>query len=750
MRKLKIDGKVYDNVFKIRAINAETGELTDFIDTSGTTAQADDIAAGKTAYSNGARLVGTRTGAVETELDGIVNGSIVNFIMPNGQSEIWQYRFFQMTALESADLGGAQKIGQYAFDGCTNLHSLIIPAVVTSVEQYAFRNAGNAGSETFTFETEETCNIATYAFNASNIGLLSGYFAAIGSYAFASCTKLASVDIKDCKGIGTYAFNNDTALKSVKLKVSGAVDNYAFYGCTNVEHVEIDNTSVIATLGSYAFSRFATNRPNPSENIIDLDFSKSRFPTVQSYAFGSDSSSASYRTQYMRIRLPSTLSTISGNAFRYSDHCEFYFPGLTPPTLSATTAWANATNYKIFVHYNALDAYRKATNWTDIADSLIGYIPAGTYGVGEALPELNTEGYALTWYKDKDCTEPATTIEDEGAEYYCKAGEEKLGYGFTSCAVDNCTITVSSEDKIYRVGEGIPTNTVVTITATAAEGYIPYIFTVNGEEFESGNTFEMTTALAIVAIYWDGVTVPLDPVFENNSWTLIFDGIRSGVGLQFWKPGDTKTFISNSGQEYALRLSDKQEGRYSLADGSGTTKAVLEFTTGVKISGNNTRAINATQKEGYWTGGGFAMSDMLNIYLQDFFDDLPAEIQAGIAEITMSEYSYTAPTPRSYTAKLFLPAETEVFKDRHSSAEGTGVYPKYKQFDYYAAITTSDGSTCPERQKHFVDGTSSQWWWLRSPYSGSADVFCSVYSGGGCSNGGAYYAGCVSPCFAVG
>ena len=129
---------------------------------------------------------------------------------------------------------------------------------------------------------------------------------------------------------------------------------------------------------------------------------------------------------------------------------------------------------------------------------------------------------------------------------------------------------------------------------------------------------------------------------------------------------------------------------------------------------------------------------------------LPDDLKQAISEITLNEYSITSPSPRSSDNKLFLPAETEIFASRHYSAEGyQSGCAKYTQWEYYDAIITSDNSNCVERQKKRINGTSMEWWWLRSPYSGNYNYFCIVGSSGSYSNTGAYYSGGVSPCFAI-
>ena len=146
---------------------------------------------------------------------------------------------------------------------------------------------------------------------------------------------------------------------------------------------------------------------------------------------------------------------------------------------------------------------------------------------------------------------------------------------------------------------------------------------------------------------------------------------------------------------------------------------------------------------------GWAMCQMKNTTLDvTVWGLLPSDMKNAISEITLNEYSYSAPSPRESTNKLFLPAETEIFMNRHFSAEGdqTGCV-KYNRFDYYASATTDNRS--PLREKHRLGITSTIEWWLRSPSAGSSGVFCSVSSDGSYSNSLAQYSSSVAPCFAI-
>lgn len=712
-----------------------------------------------------AGVTGVYEGTVEYDGDsliGLVNGTITNFTQPTGITVIRGHLCYDITTLITADLTAATYIGDRAFRGCTALASLtlgpalttveerafenckavaslMLPASVTKYGDYSFQNVGANGAA-FEFVNNNSPAVGTYAFSGAKVSKVQGKLGTLGTYAFSGCTNLTTIDV-ECGNVPDYAFNGATALTSLTAKINGTVGNYAFYNATKAATVAIDTDSVITSLGNYAFSRLGAARENPSENIIELDLRNSKFTTVNQYAFGGDSSTETLRNRYMNIRLPRTVATISGYAFRYVDNCNIYFATDRPPTFSAATAFSNATDYKIFVPYTAVNAYRTATNLTAFADNVVGYAEAGTFAVGEKLPAYNAEGYALTWYKDKSMTEGVTVADDATVEYYCVAGTEKVAYGIKSAAAINATLVITDENgNSYRAGAGVPMGAVLTITAIpSVESYVPYIFTVNDAEFMNGGTYTMDADLKIVAIYYDGVNIPINPAFADNSFLIIGEAFDSGVAWEFWQVGDEKPFTSKSGVDYTLRIIDDEVGRFNKV-GGGLSNNYIEIVECYKLNGKTAFPMNSTAKEGYYAGGGFAMSDMKNITLEAIFDDLPDDLQAIIATVEVSTHSYTAPTPRTSECQLFLKSEYEVFGRRQYShvSEETSQCKWYKEHN-----------TDADRQRCVVGTTTPVYNSLRSPYS-SIIHFCGVTSSGRPDYGNAYTSYAVCPCFVIG
>ena len=122
-------------------------------------------------------------------------------------------------------------LGDYLFNGQTNLTSIVIPDNVTSIGNSTFRNCTGITS----------------------LSLGSG-LTEIGSYAFAGCTGLTSIDIPDnVTTIGQAAFSGCTALQTATMGESvNAIRNDAFNGCAALEVITMQGN--VKTIGNNAFN----------------------------------------------------------------------------------------------------------------------------------------------------------------------------------------------------------------------------------------------------------------------------------------------------------------------------------------------------------------------------------------------------------------------------------------------------------------------------------------------------------------
>ena len=552
----------------------------------------------------------------------------------------------------------------------------------------------------------------------------------IGNYTFAENTKLKQATFNTTlTSIGSYAFYKNSSLTDFSAVINGSIGEYTFAYCNRLGNIDF-STSNITSLGQYCFSEMGGNRSDPT-TMKRIDFTNSTFKTIPQYAFGGSSSSTS-KHRYYEYYFPSSIKTINNYAFYYSDNCHYYFDNVVPPTLSGSSSWSSATNYEILVPYGVIETFKAATNWTSIAGYIKGYAKENTLN---EFVEINGEGYSLSWYEDVKCTTKVTGVPQANKKYYCKT-VEKVGFGIKSVLQDGCIVEIKdSSGKIYTQGQGVLANTELNINITPTiNGYAPYIIQLNGENIEETNfSVTITENIEIIAIYYDGVNIPISPTFADNSWVIIASACRSGVAADYWSVGDTKTITLTDGNDYTIRICDMTPGRYEYTNNSEQkTNVVFEFVECLSTSYSmNDSSTNV---------GGWAESKMKSTHMQNIFNMLPSDLQGVIEEIQIASSVGNKSAEISTSAnKLFLPSEYEIFgSGTYSTGESEGT----PQYELYSLNNTNTFRIKKQ------NGTAKIWW-LRSPGTSSTYSFCYVNAYGSADYSGAGSNYGVSPCFSI-
>ena len=146
------------------------------------------------------------------------------------------------------------KLGMYAFKGCSGLTSLTLPSSVTSIGTAAFE--GCSGLKSLTIPSSVT-SISDYAFEGcsglTSLTILSGV-TSIGWAAFRGCNGLTSLTIpSSVTSIGNDAFFGCSGLTSLSIPSSvTSIGGGTFQDCSGLTSLTIP--SGVTSIGEWAFN----------------------------------------------------------------------------------------------------------------------------------------------------------------------------------------------------------------------------------------------------------------------------------------------------------------------------------------------------------------------------------------------------------------------------------------------------------------------------------------------------------------
>ncbi len=294
-----------------------------------------------------------------------VESDLWSYSVNNGVAVIKSYNgtAASVTVPTSATIDGMnykiRSIGEYAFSGNQRLAEVVIPQEITSVGKGAFQNCtnlekitinGNIGdcndakyhNEGVFYNTGTNTDGMTVTFGSavtripSNIFrthdsnyyahvktvVLSNKITEIGSYAFAGCYDLDSVNFTDAAGlltIGSCAFENDIKLTSIVFPSAlTTVNEFAFNGCESLKSITLPKSTT--SLGKGAFSN-CTNLETITINGNIGDCNDAYLYHYQGVFYNTGTN-----TDGMTVTFGSTVTRIPSNIFRtHEDRYSNYY-----------------------------------------------------------------------------------------------------------------------------------------------------------------------------------------------------------------------------------------------------------------------------------------------------------------------------------------------------------------------------------------------------------------------------------------
>ena len=179
---------------------------------------------------------------------------LTSLTIPSSVTSIGNEAFHGCSGLTSLVIpSGVTSIGDEAFYGCSGLTSLVIPSSVTRIGWSAFEDC--SGLTSLTIPSSVTW-ISGEAFSGCS-GLTSlvipSSVTSIGKSAFSGCSGLTSLTIpSSVTSIGENAFHDCSGLTSLVIPSSvTSIDRSAFSGCSSLTSLTIPSS--VTSIGNYAF-----------------------------------------------------------------------------------------------------------------------------------------------------------------------------------------------------------------------------------------------------------------------------------------------------------------------------------------------------------------------------------------------------------------------------------------------------------------------------------------------------------------
>lgn len=265
---------------------------------------------------------------------------------------------------EFVNFSGIIALVSSAFNGCSSLAEISLPASLTSIGNYAFNG----------------CSSLARVLNLENTKVTS-----INANAFYNCTSLAEINFpSSLNKIGSFAFYECSSL--TKLNIPEEVRNLqildlAFNNCQSLSVINI--ISVISQLGRGAFSGIQLSGVVNFENLTVIgayalrytNVTHVKFPAIITLpAFYNYDGIFSYCSHLVLVDIGENCTAIGDKSFgrfvgTQGIDITLIVRASTPPTLGGSLTGINSANIgSIFVPDASVEAYKQATNWSLYAD----------------------------------------------------------------------------------------------------------------------------------------------------------------------------------------------------------------------------------------------------------------------------------------------------------------------------------------------------------------------------------------------
>ena len=234
---------------------------------------------------------------------------------------------------------GTREIGASAFAGRDDIVSVVIPSSVEVIGKNAFKGCVNLKEVIFE-DGSLLSSLGDYAFqNCTSLEkvVLPASYASLPNYLFDGCKSLREVTLPaDLTTVGNYVFRNCSSLPSISLpNTISKVGTYMFSGCSSLAEVNFNGNTVLTAFGNYIFQNCTSLKtialPEQLESLGTYAFSGSGLTEIDLSKLsnlkylGTSATACSYSSSactfmncadLQKVILPATLTRIGGKVFQ--------------------------------------------------------------------------------------------------------------------------------------------------------------------------------------------------------------------------------------------------------------------------------------------------------------------------------------------------------------------------------------------------------------------------------------------------